>query len=789
MAEKTDLNISPYYDDYSEDKNFQKVLYRAGRPLQARELTQSQSILQNQIERFGDHFFKEGSIVSGAQCDIDMDLYYVKVKSANPNSAGDANVETYRAASHGLHVQGKTSGVVAKIITSSAETTDDKLTLFVYYLQQGTDSSNSFAFTANEELQIVTLDSSGNVSDVSTNNNDFQVEVETETPNGRASIANISEGVVFSRGFFLKVDKQELILEKYSGKPSYKVGLSITETFVGSAEDSSLLDNATGTSNENSAGADRFKIELKLEKQSLVTSDDTNFIELTRVNQGIIELHVNRPIYNEIESTLARRTFDANGDFVVRQFTHSLREHLDDTTNRGFYTALNGGKEDKFVMQVSPGKAYVKGFEVEKIGTSIVPLNKARSTATLASTNTPIRLGNVLRVTKAYSLPEFGNESGTDAQDPFNACKLFPSVVASDGTENSENHIGFARVRDITLNSGTDTGNVYTATSQWDLSMFDIKMFTEINMAAVNNGQYTLGDKIIDTTTGAYGILGLIDISGNKLMLHDVVGDFQAGSDIRTDGYGSTSTSGGAIQSVRAYNIDRVRSISQIPSATNRETFTANVITNSDFVLTGTVQFTASSTALTGFGTSFTRELKEGDVIYNPAGSGQELIVASVTDNITATLTGNSTAAFQGNVTRRRVKIIDQDQTASIFSWPRDWVKSHTPDQVKVRRQQVVTVTSNSFQLSVSSSESFDSNNPNTDDLTISVIERGANTGGNAKSAGDLLNVEDYTATPGTNTLTISGFHADDENAVLKVTYTVDINTCLLYTSPSPRDS
>ena len=125
MAEKTDLNISPYYDDYNEDNNFNKVLFRAGRPLQARELTQSQSILQNQIERFGDHFFKEGSIVSGAQCDVDMDLYYVKVKSANPNSSGDANVETYRTASHGLHIQGKTSGVIAKIITSSAETTDD----------------------------------------------------------------------------------------------------------------------------------------------------------------------------------------------------------------------------------------------------------------------------------------------------------------------------------------------------------------------------------------------------------------------------------------------------------------------------------------------------------------------------------------------------------------------------------------------------------------------------------------------------------------------------------------
>ena len=52
MAEKTDLNISPYYNDYSEDNKFQKVLYRAGRPLQARELTQSQSILQKLMVEF-----------------------------------------------------------------------------------------------------------------------------------------------------------------------------------------------------------------------------------------------------------------------------------------------------------------------------------------------------------------------------------------------------------------------------------------------------------------------------------------------------------------------------------------------------------------------------------------------------------------------------------------------------------------------------------------------------------------------------------------------------------------
>ena len=382
MPEKTDLNITPYYDDYNEDKKFHKVLFRASRPLQARELTQSQSILQNQIERFGDHFFKEGSIVQGAQSDIDMEVYYVKVQSANPNSLGTANAEDYRTDIHNKFLQGKTSGVIAQVITSSAETTDDSMTLFVKYLTQGTDSTNSFTFLANEELNEVTLDANGSATDAASNN-DFQVRASTDTPNGRGSIAKISEGVVFIRGFFCKVDAQELILEKYSGAPSYRIGLAITESLITSAADSSLLDNATGTNNENAAGADRLKIALTLSKVALTATDDVNFIELARVNNGIIELQINKPMYNHIEHTLARRTFDANGDFVVRQFTHSLREHLDDTTNRGYYTAAYGGKEDRLIMQVSPGKAYVKGYEIEKIGTTPLDINKARTTVSL----------------------------------------------------------------------------------------------------------------------------------------------------------------------------------------------------------------------------------------------------------------------------------------------------------------------------------------------------------------------------------------------------------------------
>ena len=246
MPEKTDLNISPYFDDFDESKKFNKVLFCCRK---TRELTQSQSILQNQIERFGDHFFKEGSLVSGAQTDIDMEVYFIKVSAQNPNSLGDSNVETYRESLHGKILQGKTSGVLARVKTTTAESTDDKLTIFVHYLSQGTNTAHSFTFLPNEELQVVTLDNTGVASDVSGDNNDLVVLGSGDTPNGNFSLASISEGVVFIRGFFCKVDANFTLLEKYSGKPSYRIGLDVSEQMINSSDDGTLKDNATGTNN------------------------------------------------------------------------------------------------------------------------------------------------------------------------------------------------------------------------------------------------------------------------------------------------------------------------------------------------------------------------------------------------------------------------------------------------------------------------------------------------------------------------------------------------------------
>ena len=85
-------------------------------------------------------------------------------------------------------------------------------------------------------------------------------------------------GTYYINGFFVHVDQQTLVLEKYSTTPSFRVGLTITENFITSTDDTSLLDNATGSSNANATGAHRFKIDLTLAKLSLSSTASTQVL-------------------------------------------------------------------------------------------------------------------------------------------------------------------------------------------------------------------------------------------------------------------------------------------------------------------------------------------------------------------------------------------------------------------------------------------------------------------------------------------------------------------------------
>ena len=80
MAQKTNLNISPYYDDFDPNDQFYKVLFKPGFPVQARELTTLQSGLQNQLESFGNHIFKDGSMVIPGGISYNDNYYSIKIE-------------------------------------------------------------------------------------------------------------------------------------------------------------------------------------------------------------------------------------------------------------------------------------------------------------------------------------------------------------------------------------------------------------------------------------------------------------------------------------------------------------------------------------------------------------------------------------------------------------------------------------------------------------------------------------------------------------------------------------
>ena len=82
-----DFDLSPYYDDFfatngAQQNGYMQILFKPGFAVQARELTQMQTILQNQVSRFGKHIFKEGSKVLGGQLTYeDRNVYYIKINN------------------------------------------------------------------------------------------------------------------------------------------------------------------------------------------------------------------------------------------------------------------------------------------------------------------------------------------------------------------------------------------------------------------------------------------------------------------------------------------------------------------------------------------------------------------------------------------------------------------------------------------------------------------------------------------------------------------------------------
>ena len=151
MPQKTDLNVSPYYDDFDDSDNFSKTLFRPGFAVQARELTQLQSVLQNQIEKHGSHIFREGAMVIPGQLLTNLNYFSLKLSSTFGTETLDTS--QYYNATTPVTITGATSGVTAVVVGYDVATTTDQPTLYVRYLGVGTDNTTA-VFADGENILV-----------------------------------------------------------------------------------------------------------------------------------------------------------------------------------------------------------------------------------------------------------------------------------------------------------------------------------------------------------------------------------------------------------------------------------------------------------------------------------------------------------------------------------------------------------------------------------------------------------------------------------------------------------
>jgi hypothetical protein len=409
----TETTVFPYYDDFNEEKGFYRILFRPGYAVQARELTQLQTILQNQIERFGRHIFTNGSMVIGGEVYFPPNNYAtINLNPAFANTNIDVNVFDKKV----ITSVDEANTIQFRVVSVTGATPTEPPVIYGNYITVDQFDDN----------QTFVLKGSSNTF------------ANTATANSAtlSRFAGIKDSIFFYNGFFVKVPAQVAVIGKYDLLPSCRVGLELDDSIVSEQSDSSLLDPAQESFNYQAPGAARYKIDLILTSRTLDSEDDSKFIELARIEDGNIKSLVKYPIYSEIEEVFARRTYDESGNYTVRPFNISLENNKRDPDN--MISAI-----------LSPGKGYVFGYEIETIGTTELPIKKGRTLERVDAYDLNMNYGNYVIVDNMRGLFD------TSVMDVFDIhCTSWGNVNYSNTQTYNTTKIGYGRVKDIEFFGG-----------------------------------------------------------------------------------------------------------------------------------------------------------------------------------------------------------------------------------------------------------------------------------------------------------------------------------------------
>ena len=474
---------------------------------------------------------------------------------------------------------------------------------------------------------------------------------------------------------------------------------------------------------------------------------------------------------------MARRTFDESGDYTVRPFTFEMKESVDvsvgETDFTGVYTSGdttrdgNKASDDFMALQVSPGKAYVRGYEIEKIAPTLVDVKKGRDFNTINAGASPVDLGNYLEVTNVYGTPDVTEISGETVG--YNELQLYDTNISTRGSATGI-QIGVARVRTYQYDSGTAGENDAT----YRLYLFDINAITSLVMSddvsptilSSNSGG---GQLVTGVTSGATGLVMDSGRSGNNIVnLVNVVGTFSSGEKVTiTD----SSESDQIIES--SGNVDLTINDVIIPDLKNvRSVYMQDNGGDSGQDFTADVQTTFESGGLSFFGSPEVGTTHKEDERYQLEDGGALAL---------ETFTGGGSRSFAPVA-----KLVEPEKNINVFNLTKTPVKTlltETNDGVSdtqyTFRQQFIATASSAGVITLSAgggNETFLGHSES--DYTISILTGG---GGSAKQ-GDIVSAATGFAGGGTSQLTITNLGAFGSGGAK-----VKVMATLLKTAVSPK--
>jgi len=752
MAQKIDLNVAPYYDDFAENKNFHRILFRPGYAVQARELTQLQSILQNQIERFGSHVFQEGSVVIPGGFSINNEYYSVQLATAFAGESVDPS--QYYNATSPVTIVGATSGVRAKVIGYKDATSSTQPLLYVHYISSGSDLETT-EFQNSEQIFADTSITHTTTYAINTNSATTHT---TASQKGTAITSN--SGVYFIRGTFVQLNEQTIVLSDNSQTPSARIGVTLNEELVTPEVDESLTDNATGASNFAAKGAHRLKISLDLKSLDLTSTADSDFIEIGRVEDGKLKSDARPTQYSVLGETLARRTFDESGDYTVRPFQFDAREMIDNrhqgTDFRGVYTdgvaTQDGGtaSEGKFVLAVSPGKAYVKGFEIEKPTVTFKDVNKSRQFENVNTGSINAELGNFVKITNMYGQPDVTDISGETTA--YKTIGLFDDVTSTRGTA-AGTQIGVARARTIQYDSGT-MGNTDAV---FRLYLFDIRPFTYLTLndnpsTSLTANHSNGGVRVKGASSNATGFVFGALTSGTTVVLTNVSGTFTLGEKLIVSDSAET---------------DQI-----VENSSNADLTVSNIVTHifsetRSFFMDdpdGGQDFTADAVLIS------TTTGDAGQIVID----GTDSSGTDANDNIVLEEDNSTTVALESE---KIAKLNQAEKNIALYRLPKPTIKTLLTEAnngasdttMTIRRQFIATTNSSgAVSFTAGANETFLAYTDQ--DYTLTVLTAGA---GGAANQGDVVDIESTLSGVGTATITISDNTNFGNSAKVKLTATL----------------